>query len=193
MEDNKWLDEYYLDYKKKIITEEAKENMIKAKEMFLELRKSGNRAYLAGNGASCLISAHGALDFINQLGIKATPINEANFLTAAANDFGYEDIFERKINLFAEPGDIVVLISCSGKSKNVINAGLKAKELGCRVITFTGFDVNNPLKTIGDINFWVNSDSYNVIESVHNNWIVTICDLILKDELDKVGVHGLEF
>jgi hypothetical protein len=122
-----------------------------------------------------------------------TSDNDPSFITAAANDFGYEKIFHRFVHLYAEKGDILIGISSSGMSDNVIDAGKLAKTKGCGVITFSGFKSDNKLRKVGDINFWVDSESYNQVESIHNNWLVTIGDLIIKDELDKIGLHGLEF
>ena len=193
IKDVKWLQEYYREYSQIIFPESLINKLIEAKEIVLKARENKNKIIFIGNGASNLIASHGALDYINQLGIKTSSVNDAGFITAAANDFGYEKIFERYIHLYAEKGDIIISISSSGKSKNVIDAAKLAKKKKCSVITFTGFDQDNDLKKVGDLNFWVNSHSYNQVESIHNNWLVTICDLITKDEKEKIGNHGLEF
>jgi D-sedoheptulose 7-phosphate isomerase len=164
-----------------------------AKKAILSVRKSGGKVIFAGNGTSSLTATRGAMGLLTQLGIRCASVNDHAFITAAANDFGYDDIFTRYVNLFADKGDVVILISASGGSKNVLNASLKAKENGCIVITFSGFNFGNPLNKSGDINFWAPSNDYSKIESVHNVWIATICDFILKDESDKVGIHGIEF
>jgi D-sedoheptulose 7-phosphate isomerase len=193
MEDVKWLEEYYEQYSKIISSEEANNNIILAKKMILKARDDNKKIIFIGNGASNLIASHGALDFVNQLGVKTMSVNDPSFITAAANDFGYEKIFHRFVHLYAEKGDILIGISSSGMSDNVIDAGKLAKTKGCGVITFSGFKSDNKLRKVGDINFWVDSESYNQVESIHNNWLVTIGDLIIKDELDKIGLHGLEF
>lgn len=191
--DLSWLKLYYKKYSRAIIREITLDLMVLMKRTILEAREKNKKMIFCGNGASNTIASHAALDFLNQTGIKTLAIDGAPFLTAAANDFGYDSVFERAINLYAEEGDIIVLISSSGNSENVIKAALKAKEKNCFVMTFTGFNHNNKLNKLGDANFWVNSNSYNMVESIHNNWLVTICDLIVKDELHKVGKHGIEF
>lgn len=191
--DKKWLDDYYKKYSEIIISEEAKNNIMLSKKMILKARKDNKKMIFIGNGASNLIASHAALDFVNQIGIKTVSVNDTSFITAAANDFGYERIFDRFIHLYAEEGDILVCISSSGMSDNVVEAAKLAKKKKCNVITFSGFKPTNKLRKEGDINFWVDSNSYNQVESIHNNWLVTIGDLIIKDELDNIGLHGLEF
>ena len=71
------------------------------------------------------------------------------------------------------------MISSSGSSKNLVNAAIYARENGINVITFTGFSDDNPLKSNGDINFWIDCRSYNIIEGIHQLWLLSICDLII--------------
>lgn len=165
----------------------------RAKKLILENRKKGTKIILIGNGASNLITSHAAMDLANQLGVKAYSVNDGSFITAAANDFGYENIFERYLNLYAGKGDLLICISSSGKSKNIINAAILAKKIKCKIITFTGFEKTNALNGLGDVNFWVNSKNYNVVESVHNSWITALCESMMNDEKHKIGIHGIEF
>ena len=74
---------------------------------------------------------------------------------------------------------MVILISSSGKSQNLLNAAYKAKEMGIKIVTFTGFDEDNPLKKEGFLNFWVNSRAYNIIEMTHQIWLLAVCDAII--------------
>ena len=193
MDNKEWIETYMEDVKSKIINKELVDNMIAMKELILETRKNKKKIIFAGNGASTLIANHGALDYVNQLGVKTLSVESAGFITAAGNDFGYEGIFERFVNLYAEEGDLIVVISSSGNSANVINAANRGRALGCKVVTFSGFKETNPLRQCGDVNFYTDADEYNKAESIHNLWLVSVCDFILRDEMDKVGVHGLEF
>jgi D-sedoheptulose 7-phosphate isomerase len=167
--------------------------MIDMKKVILKARKNKKKVIFAGNGTSSLTATRGAMGLITQLGIECTAITDPSFITAAANDFGYEDVFTRYVNLFAHKGDVVVLISASGKSKNICDVSVVAHQKGCTVITFSGFNINNPLKKSGDINFWTSCNEYSKVESIHNVWMGMICDFILKDEKHKVGIHGIEF
>ena len=79
----------------------------------------------------------------------------------------------------SDPGDTVILISSSGNSPNILNGAKIAKEIGLSSITLSGFDKENPLRSLGDINLWADSKSYNIIEATHTLWLVAICDLII--------------
>ena len=76
-------------------------------------------------------------------------------------------------------GDVAILISSSGKSANIINAAIQAKNMRITVITLTGFEKGNPLSKLGELNFWVNSKAYNIIENIHQIWLLMVCDLII--------------
>ena len=107
----------------------------------------------AGHGASASIANHASLDFTKQAKIKSVNFNESALITAFANDFGYENWIQKAIEFYGDDKDTLILISSSGQSSNVINAAKYANHIGINVITFTGFDSNNPLSMSGDINF----------------------------------------
>ena len=192
-DDTTWNFNYLMEINNHLQSDNLFENITNTKKAILKARKDKKKVIFAGNGTSSLIATRGAMSMLGQLGIKCTSVNDPAFITAVANDFGYEDIFTRYINLYAEKGDVVVLISASGKSKNVVNSSAQAKEKGCTIITFSGFKTDNPLKKSGDINFWTSCKNYSKVESVHSVWMGMVCDFILKDEKHKVGLHGIEF
>jgi D-sedoheptulose 7-phosphate isomerase len=134
---------------------------------------------LAGNGASAAIVSHAATDFTKQAGVRSQCFTDSSLITAFANDYGYENWVAKAIEFYFIEGDAVILISSSGRSKNIVNAAKLAKEKGLKVITFTGFESNNPLKLLGDVNFWLDSKAYNVIECTHMIWITTVVDMII--------------
>jgi D-sedoheptulose 7-phosphate isomerase len=82
------------------------------------------------------------------------------------------------LKIYASKGDLIILISSSGASQNIINCAYQARKMKLKTVTFSGFKETNPLKKIGDLNFWVNSDEYNHVEMVHHIWILSICDYI---------------
>ncbi len=133
----------------------------------------------AGNGASASISSHGAVDFTKQGRVRAVDFNEPNLITALSNDYGYENWIARAIGLYADAGDAVVLTSTSGTSPNVVNAAREAKARGLTLVTFTGKAPDNPLRQAGDINFWLGSSAYNVVESTHMLWMMTVVDMLV--------------
>ena len=101
-------------------------------------------------------------------------------ITCFANDYGYEKWIEKATKYYSQRGDILILVSSSGQSPNIVNAGkfFKQNKIG-KLITFTGHNRNNKLKKLGDINFWVDSKSYNIIENIHQFWLLSIVDLII--------------
>ena len=133
-----------------------------------------------GNGGSAAIASHVSVDLTKNANIRCVNYNEADLITCFSNDYGFEKWIEKAIEFYADPEDILILISSSGKSKNMLNAcnAAKSKKIS-KIITFTGHDKNNPLSKLGNINFWINSKAYNFVENTHQIWLLTICDLII--------------
>lgn len=151
----------------------------KAAEMIRSVSKSGNKLIIVGNGGSAATASHVSVDLTKNANIRAVNFNEADLLTCFSNDYGYERWVEKAIEFYADSGDLVILISSSGTSKNIINGGRRAKNMGLKVITFSGFSPDNLLKQLGDINFWVDSKAYNIIEMTHSIWLLAIVDQII--------------
>lgn len=93
---------------------------------------------------------------------------EASALTALANDYGYECVFERPVELWADADDLLVAISSSGQSENILRAARAASARNCRVITLSGFSADNPLRRLGNLNFYVPSPEYGYVELAHS-------------------------
>jgi D-sedoheptulose 7-phosphate isomerase len=85
----------------------------------------------------------------------------------------------KSIDFYGDKGDLVILISSSGNSKNIINAANKAKEVGMKLITLSGFNPDNSLRKIGDVNLFIESKGYNIVEMTHHIWLVAIVDKII--------------
>ncbi|MBT6047193.1 MAG: SIS domain-containing protein [Candidatus Scalindua sp.] len=148
---------------------------------------SGNKLMFIGNGASAAISSHMSTDFWKTCGIRAIAFNDSSLLTCLGNDFGYEYIFEKSIEMFADPGDILVAISSSGKSENILRGVNSAKLKECSVITLSGFKDDNPLSSAGDFNFYVPVQEYGTVEVIHHSICHCILDTIVnyKDGIGK--------
>jgi len=144
---------------------------------------SHNKVIIAGNGGSASIASHLTIDFINAAKIRAVNFNESSIVTCFSNDYGYENWISKALESYADTGDIVILISSSGRSKNMLVAAKKAKSMDLNVVTLSGFSADNSLRKLGDINLWVDSNVYNVIEMVHHVWLLAIVDYII--ELNK--------
>ena len=142
--------------------------------------KHGNKVIFVGNGGSASIANHMATDFLKNLRIPSLAFNDGSLLTCLSNDLGYERVFSTPISVLAKKGDILFAISSSGKSKNILNAASCAKKKGCFVIGLSGFSSHNPLRSMGDINFYAPSSSYGAVEIAHLAICHEIVDILYK-------------
>jgi len=153
--------------------------LVEASEVILGANRKNGKIIIVGNGGSAAIASHVSVDFTKACEIRAVNFNEADLITCFANDYGYENWVVEAIKAYADPNDLVILISSSGESKNIINAAHFAKKQNLKTITFSGFSASNQLRKIGDINFWVGSNSYNVVEMTHHIWLLAIVDFLI--------------
>lgn len=179
MNETKWLSEYFDRYKQAIFQQDKYNELVQLKELLKATQVAGKKVILAGNGGSAAIASHCAVDFTKSAAIRCVNFNEADLITCFANDYGYEHWLEKALEFYADDGDLIILISSSGKSPNIVFAAKYAISRGLKVVTFTGFAEDNPLKKLGQLNFWVNSRAYNVIEMTHQIWLLAVCDLII--------------
>jgi len=142
----------------------------------------GKKVIFIGNGGSAAIASHGALDFWKNCGLRAISFNEGSLLTCVGNDYGYSYVFEKPIEMFANEGDVLIAISSSGKSENILKGVDAAKEMNCKVISLSGFSWDNPLRTRGHVNVYIPSGEYGFVELAHQIVIHMIVDIILKDK-----------
>lgn len=142
--------------------------------------KRGGKLIFIGNGASASISSHMAADFWKNALIKAISFNDAALLTCISNDFGYHNVFSKPIEMFADPGDILVAISSSGMSENIVKAARIAQSKECAIITLSGFNKDNTLRSLGDVNFYVPAFSYGQVEVMHHSICHAILDTIVS-------------
>ena len=160
--------------------EEIIQKIIEAKEILLKTKKNKNKVLIFGNGGSAAIASHVSVDLTKAAKIRSVNFNEADLITCFSNDYGYEKWVEKTIDFYADPKDVLILISSSGNSANMINACQAAKRQKIsKVITFSGHKKNNPLSQLGDLNFWVDSKAYNFVENIHQIWLLNIVDLII--------------
>ena len=138
-----------------------------AVRMVLEVGRVSGKVMLVGNGGSEAIVSHVQNDIAKAVGIRAMVFTQPPLLTAQANDDGYGSVFERPVELWAEPRDILLTVSSSGSSENILRSVRVASGKGCRVITFSGFSPDNPLRGMGDLNFYVGSHVYGYVETAH--------------------------
>ena len=128
-----------------------------------------------GNGGSSAIASHMSIDYWKNGNLRSVAFNDPALLTCLSNDYGYEHVFAKPIEMFARDGDLLIAISSSGKSPNILRGVEAARSAGCQVVTFSGFDDRNPLRGKGDVNFYVPSESYGFVELTH----LSLCHCVL--------------
>jgi len=186
MDAEKFLREYFAEFSQALEPAGIHAQTERLRDEMLRVKNRGCKMMLAGNGASASIASHFALDFTKQAKVRSISFNDSSFITAYGNDYGYENWVMKAVEHHGQEGDAVMLISSSGRSPNVVKAAEQAKDMGIPVVTLTGFEPDNRLRSRGDINFWVDSRSYNIVESVHAFWLAAACDLIIGN--NKYGV-----
>lgn len=153
--------------------------LIQVAELVKTVSMNSKKIIFIGNGGSAAIASHVAVDFTKAAQVRAINFNEADLITCFANDYGYEKWVVEALSAYADPGDLAILISSSGKSPNIVNGALKAKQMGLKVVTLSGFDQGNPLRKLGDIELWADSSAYNVVEMTHHIWLLAIVDYVI--------------
>ena len=131
------------------------------------VHEAGNKVMFIGNGGSAGIASHMAIDYSKNGNIRSQAFNDSSALTCLGNDLGYENVFAKQIELHARSDDLLVAISSSGNSANILHGVNQARKSGCKVITLSGFGEDNKLRGRGDINFYVPSQEYGFVEITH--------------------------
>ena len=177
----KFLNKYINNFRSLLQTNnETTDKLIYVSELMANLKKNKKKIIIAGNGGSAAVSSHFSVDLTKNAKIRSINFNEADLITCFSNDFGYENWLTNAIKFYCDRGDILFLVSVSGNSKNIVNAAKNAKKYGIKkIITFTGCQKNNPVSKLGDINFWVNSEAYNLVENYHQFLLLSLVDLII--------------
>ena len=180
MSDKDFITKYLKDFSSLILpSEEITEKIIEIKKILLNVKINDSKVMIFGNGGSAAIASHVSVDLTKNAGIRSVNYNEADLITCFSNDFGYSRWIEKAIEFYGKSSDILVLISSSGRSQNMINACKAAKRKKINVISFTGHLKNNPLSRITQLSLWIDSRAYNFIENTHQIWLLTVCDLII--------------
>ena len=158
------------------------EGIEKVAQTVISQSLAGKKLMFIGNGASAAISSHMATDYWKNGGIRSVAFNDSSLLTCISNDFGYKHVFEKPIEMFADTGDLLIAISSSGKSENILRGVQAAISAKCQVVTFSGFKNDNPLRAMGDYNFHVPSPAYGPVEIIHLSLCHCICDCIIQEK-----------
>lgn len=164
--------------------------------VFYQLSKTvenGGRIYIAGNGGSAAIASHLCCDWMKGTRLDGHPnlkvhslAENTALLTALANDVSYEDCFSEQIQMFGEEGDLVVLISSSGNSPNVVKAAKAAREKKMSVISFTGF-AGGILKEVSDLTLHVPIANYGMVEDGHQMLMHVLAQFLYLTRSKQTG------
>ena len=164
------------------------EGMARAVDMLATMSQTAHKVMLIGNGGSAAIVSHVQNDLCKQAAIRALVFTEQPLLTALANDCGYESVFEFPVELWASSGDLLIAVSSSGRSENILRAVHAAALQGCQIITLSGFQADNPLRRMGDVNFYVPAHTYGFVESAHMALAHCLIDHVVASfKTDSVG------
>ncbi|MCE3229917.1 MAG: phosphoheptose isomerase [Bacteroidetes bacterium] len=132
--------------------------------------------FFIGNGGSNAVCCHMMEDFAKIAGFRTFGFSDPALITCFSNDYGYENAMAEWLKIYFEKGDLLVSISSSGNSKNILNATKCANELGGKIITLTGFKPGNLLSSMGNVNFHLPIENYGVVECFHQVILHAVLD-----------------
>lgn len=144
-----------------------------------EAHDRGQKVMFVGNGGSAAIASHLAIDYSKNGRLRSVAFNDAAALTCLGNDYGYGEVFSAQLQLHGRPGDLLIAISSSGRSPNILGAARAARQIGSRIATLSGFTEDNDLRGMGDMNFFVPSGEYGFVEVAH----LALCHAILDIDM----------
>ena len=181
MSSEKFLTDYLANFSKLVhSSSDIISDLVQIRDTIVAANKKGKKTIIVGNGGSAAIASHFSVDLTKNAGVRCINFNEADLITCFANDYGFDHWIEKAVKFYGDEGDVFIAISSSGNSKNMLNGCKAAKfENFFSVITFSGFDADNLLRQLGDINLWVDSKAYNFVENIHQIWLLAIVDLII--------------
>nr|WP_321465868.1 SIS domain-containing protein [uncultured Desulfobulbus sp.] len=178
------LSSYFSKYRTALLETDIIPSLLAFRDLCLDIKKKGKKLIFAGNGASASIASQAATDYTQHAGVRTIALNDHNLITAFGNDYGYENWVAKALEAYADPGDVAVLISSSGSSPNIVNAAKYARENNIKCVTFSGFSADNPLRKQGELNLWLDSNIYNIIENTHMIWVLLVATLIENNDGD---------
>ena len=147
-------------------------------QMIIDVKEKNSKIIVVGNGGSAGIASHLAVDFTKAVEIRAVTFNDSSLITCFGNDYGYENWVEKAIEFYGKQDDLIILISSSGQSENIVLGAKQALAMGLKVVTLSGFKEDNPLRCLGTKNLYTRSNVYNIVENIHQIWLTVVVDFI---------------
>ncbi len=183
---NKYMEDIFEGLKKSIVTLSTGEEItidegyeIWADKAYQLNEYKNGLMFFCGNGASATMAEHMSHDWFQNGEINTYSVSETSHLTAISNDVSYEDVFAYRVKRICSERDILVTISSSGNSPNIVKAIKTAREKGTYIITVSGKKADNTSRNSGDLNFYVPLDTYGMVESAHASLIHGALDYYL--------------
>jgi D-sedoheptulose 7-phosphate isomerase len=155
------------------------EQLGQVRDLWERAKEAGGKVIFIGNGGSAGIASHLAIDLGKNGHIPAACFNDGAQITCLSNDYGFENWIAHALRIQGKPEDTLVAISSSGNSKNILNAVEQARKMGISVATCSAMNPENALRKLGDVNLWADSHAYNVVETVHQFWMMAVIDMII--------------
>ena len=177
--DKLFIDDYWSRYQKLFFESRDDRSILKFRDSIQETNSKGGKLIFIGNGASASLSSHAATDFTKQAKIQSISFNDHNLITALSNDYGYENWVAKAIEYYSNSEDMIIFISVSGESRNLVNGLEFALKKNIKTASLTGSNKENTLMRKTQCSLWVNSKAYNIVESIHTIWITLIIDLFV--------------
>ncbi|MFC1824514.1 SIS domain-containing protein [Thermodesulfobacteriota bacterium] len=137
------------------------------KELALSIRERDKTIFFIGNGASASMASHFSADIAKNTRIKTNVFTDLSLITAIANDLSFEEVYSEPLSWHLKEKDMLVAISSSGNSPNIVRAVKVAKKLGAVVITLSSMKGDNSIRQLGDLNFYVPAETYGLAETAH--------------------------
>ena len=171
----------------------------RAAAILLEAYASGARMFSCGNGGSASIANHMQCDHVK--GVRTTTdlrpralslSTNVELLTAIANDTGYENVFVYQLQSLSEPDDVLIAVSSSGRSPNIVHALTWARDHGLRTIAVTGFD-GGAARTTAEVAIHVDSTNYGVVEDLHQAIMHALAQYIRQSRMSADSISATAF
>ena len=148
-------------------------------DLLLRAKVEDKAVHWVGNGGSAALCAHLAQDVLHKLAVRSLVLGDAPVLTCMANDYGYTEVYAKPLRTLMRPGDVLIAVSSSGKSANILQAAKLASEVGASLVTLTAFAADNPLWLHpSQVAFHLPTQNYGHAEVGHEALLHAVIDLV---------------
>jgi D-sedoheptulose 7-phosphate isomerase len=155
------------------------DKIIDLKNKIINTKRKKRKVYIFGNGGSASTANHIAVDLTKNAKIKSISVSNDNLISCFSNDYSFDEWMAKYADYFMEKGDLAILVSVSGNSKNVVNLAKYCKKKKILFYSLTGLKKNNKLNNISKNKIWIDSKSYNQVEVTHFMILAIVIDLII--------------